>query len=155
VGDQTFGCFESYGSDGLQEIDELECVGSVIEEKVETIWCFFDVGGVGVHVVFQDELFQKEECTFVVDLLTDLSDSVPCVLSSNTSAFVALLPQDDKLDDKDLLQDGSSENLFLDGQFHFETLAVWLSVNKAGVHQFHFVQSSNSLHAQREKFPGF
>lgn len=66
--------------DGGQKIDHLGGMLSTRVEKVETVLDFFDGDGVLVGAVLEDELFEVEEGTLVIDFLPNLDEGAPGVL---------------------------------------------------------------------------
>lgn len=56
----------------LQEVDELECMPSDLEEEVNTLVDVVDLDAVAVCIVLQDELLQVEEGTLVEHVLSEL-----------------------------------------------------------------------------------
>jgi hypothetical protein len=80
-------------------------------EKVETVFTFADGHGISIRSMLQDELFEVEESALVVDLLSYLDDSSPCIFRCETGAVWTLSILDDELDLKHLLQYGRSKDL--------------------------------------------
>jgi hypothetical protein len=144
-------------------------------EKVESILGFFDSDRVLVGAVFEDELLEVEECPFVVDFLSHLDESPPCVLGSQPGAFGTLSVSDNELDLKDLLQNGSREDLsdescfsqgsrgkplpdqngahfFLDCQLESQPLAVRLCPEKVCIHKPDFLETFELAEADGKQF---
>lgn len=79
-GDELAGLCFADGGDGGEEVDELLGVVSLAEEEVDARVDFFDVDGVFVGAVLEDELFEIEEGAFVWDFLADLDVGSPGVV---------------------------------------------------------------------------
>jgi len=78
-GDELFGLFALDGSDRVEKVEHLLGVSALEVEKVETVFDFTDVDGVFVSIVFENELFEVEEGSFVGDFLADLNTGAPSV----------------------------------------------------------------------------
>lgn len=78
-GDQFLGLFGSYRRNGVEEIDKFLGVVSLGVEEVQAILDFFDIYGVFVGGVFEDELFEIEKGSLVWHFLSYLDDSSPCI----------------------------------------------------------------------------
>ena len=61
--------------------------------------------------MFQDKLFQKQECSFVWNFLADLNEGFPCILGCQLRTIRALSMLDKVLDFEYLFQDGVRQNL--------------------------------------------
>ena len=71
-----------------------------------------------MHAVFQNHLFKEIESAFVVDTLSQLHHSLPCIFRSNFVAVGAVIIINLKLHCKYLLQYYICEGFFLDCQLH-------------------------------------
>jgi len=107
----------------LYEVDKLESVASVIEVEIDTVGHFANGEGVGVGRVLQDELFQEEERSLVIDLLSHLRDRSPGVFGLRSRASRALIRLHDVLDDERLLQDGRSKHFSVMRYYSFSNMA--------------------------------
>jgi hypothetical protein len=88
-----------------------------------------------VGVVFEDELFEVEECSFVRDFLPDLDDCLPGVGCVGLRAVRTLLVGNDKFTLEGLLEDSGCECFFLDGEFDSDSTGVRFCPDKAGINQ--------------------
>lgn len=65
--------------------------------KVKTIFDLFDRNRILVRSVFENELLEIQESTFMIDFLPHLDNGLPSVLCSKFCAVRALSVQDDVL----------------------------------------------------------
>lgn len=125
---------------------------SLPEEEIDTVWLLLDVQSVLMSIVLQDDLFQIEESSLVVNSLSGLNYGLPCVLGILSLTSLALLGGDNVLDLERLLQDGRGKHLsdpsegrgraaylFLDGELDFDTPRVGLGPDEAGIDEPDFV----------------
>ena len=75
-------------------------------------------------VIFEDELFEVEECSFVRDFLTDLNGCFPGIFGVSFSTIGTLLICYNVFDIECLLKDGGGEGFFLDGEFYSNSTRV-------------------------------
>ena len=61
--------------------------------------------------MFQDELFQKQECSFVWNFLANLNEGLPRILGCQLRTIRALAMLDKILNFEYLFQDGVRQNL--------------------------------------------
>ena len=61
--------------------------------------------------MFEDKLLKKQEGTLMRDLLSDLNEGFPGVLSGKPCAVRTLCVLDEELDLEDLFEDRSSQDL--------------------------------------------
>ncbi len=125
---------------------------SLCVEKIETVLGFVDRDCVLVCVVLEDELFEVEESTLVLHLLTNLNHSTPCVLCRKTRAVWALTILNDKLDLEDLLENRRCEHLLLYCKLDSETLAVWLCPDETCVDESNFIETFELLETNGKQF---
>jgi hypothetical protein len=152
VGDEVFGALESDGGDLLQEVDELEAVTLRLEKEVQAIRLIFDIDGICVGIVFQDELFEVKERSFVDGLLSGLHHGIPGIFCFYSLAFVALHGMNHKLNHKNLLQNRRCKNLFLNGELDFQSPGMRLGPYKTSIYQLHFSESLDPLYAEGQQF---
>ena len=76
-GDELLRFLGANGCDRGEEIDEFVSVVALCVKKIQAIFCFPDVYCVFVSGVFEYELFEVEEGSFMRDFLTDLDDRTP------------------------------------------------------------------------------
>lgn len=69
--------------------------------------------------MFQNELFEVEEGSFVGDLLAHLDDGSPCVRCEALCTIWTLVVCNDILDLEGLLENRPLKRLLLDSDFHF------------------------------------
>lgn len=103
-------------------------------------------------IVFEDELFEVKEGSFVNGLLSSLNHSIPGIFCFYTLAFVALHGMNHKFNHKNLLQNRRSKNLFLNGELDFQSPGVRLSPHKTSIYQLHLRQSLDLLYAESQQF---
>ena len=84
--------------------------------------------------MFQDELFEVEESSFVRDLLAHLDNGSPCVRCETFCTIRALVVCNDVFDLESLLQDGPLKRFLLDGDLDFDSPRVRFRPDKAGVY---------------------
>ena len=92
--------------------------------------------------VFQDELFEVEEGSFVRDFLTHLYNSSPCVGCETFRTIWTLVVCNDVFDLKGLLEDGSLKCFLLDSDLHFDSSRMRFRPYKAGVYDPNFREAS-------------
>ena len=83
--------------------------------------------------MFQNELFEVEESTFVWNLLAHLDDGSPCVGRKTFCTVWALVVCNDVFHFEGLLEDGPLKGFLLNSDFHFDTPRMWLRPDKACV----------------------
>jgi len=81
------------------------------KEEIQSILDFSDRNTIPIGVVFENELFDVEESTFVVDFLSDLNERSPGVLRSESGTFGTLSSLNNVFDFEDLLKNRRSEDL--------------------------------------------
>ena len=126
---------------------------SVHEMEVQTLSMFLISysGTFLLSVVLKDELLQKEECSFVVDRLSDLHLRLPQVRRVGTLTIVTLQILNNKFNYKLLLEYGSCLHFFLNRQSNFKTPRVWLSPNKTSIQHFYSLKSLDMLKAKSQE----
>ena len=86
-------------------------MASLTVKEVKTISDFFYRDGILLSVVFEDKLFQVQECPFMRNFLSDLNHGFPGVFSSQFCAIRTLTVLNEILDLKNLFQDRVRQNL--------------------------------------------
>ena len=84
--------------------------------------------------MFQDELFEVEESSFVGDLLAHLYDGSPCVGSKTLCTVWTLVVCNDVFNLEGLLEDGPLKRFLLNGDFDFDSPRVGFRPYKAGIY---------------------
>ena len=122
VTDQLFGVFLSAQDVVFHEVDKSEGVGAVLELEVQTITSFFalDFQALFLGIVLQDHLLQEQECSLVVNLLSNLHLCRPQMRSIRLLAVVTLKILNDELDDQRLLEESPACDFFLDGELDLQ-----------------------------------
>ncbi len=92
------------------------------------VYCFFMSG------MFQDELFEVQESSFVRDLLAHLYDGSPCVGCETLCTIWTLVVCNDVLYLKSLLEDGPLKRFLLNGDFHFDSSGMRFCPDEAGIY---------------------
>ena len=92
------------------------------------VYCFFMSG------MFQDELFEVQESSFVRDLLAHLHDGPPCVGCKTLCTIWTLVVCNDVFNLEGLLEDGPLKRFLLDSNFDFDSSRMGLRPNKAGIY---------------------
>ena len=92
--------------------------------------------------MFQDELFEVEESSFVRDLLTHLYDGSPGVACKTLCTIWTLVVCNDIFDLKGLLQDRPLKSLLLDCDFDFYSSRVRFRPDEAGIYDPDFRKTS-------------
>mmetsp|Transcript_12425 Transcript_12425/g.31512 ORF Transcript_12425/g.31512 Transcript_12425/m.31512 type:complete len:207 (-) Transcript_12425:253-873(-) len=151
LGDQLLGSFVSYRKHLGQKVNKFHAMASVVEIKVQAVCFFLNSDDFLVGIVLQDQLFQVEERTLVIHLLSGLANCNPGMLCLRFLALGTHVCVDDIFDYKSLLQDSATIYLFLHCQLHFQAPAMGLCPHKASINQLHFVQTSQSLKAERQE----
>lgn len=83
-------------------------------EEIETISNLLDRDRIFLRSVLQNQLFEEQERPLVRHLLSNLYQSLPGVLRSQFCTVRTLAVLHEVLDLKDLLEDRSGEDFFLD-----------------------------------------
>lgn len=84
--------------------------------------------------MFEDELFEVEERSFVRDLLAYLYNCSPCVGCKTLCAVWTLMVCNDVFDLECLLEDGPLKRFLLDSNFHFDPPRVGFRPDKTGIY---------------------
>lgn len=84
--------------------------------------------------MFQDELFEVEEGSFVRDLLAHLYDGSPCVGRKTLCTIWALVVCNDVFNLEGLLEDGPLKRFLLNSDLHFDSPRMGFRPNKAGIY---------------------
>lgn len=92
------------------------------------VYCIFMSG------MFQDELFEVEESSFVRNLLTHLYDGSPCVGCKTLRTIWTLMVCNDVFNLKGLLEDGPLKRFLLDSNFDFDSPRMRFRPDKAGIY---------------------
>ena len=150
-GYELLGFLGARGEDGGEEGEELVGVVALGEVEVETGVGFADVDGVFVGGVFEDELFEVEEGSFVGDFLADLDDGAPGVGCEGFGAVGTLVGVDDIFNFEGLFEDGTLEGFLLDLYLDFDAPGVRLRPDEAGVGEPYFGKTAELSQAEREK----
>ena len=144
-------------------------------KEIQPIFHLLDPHRIFLRAVLQDELFEKQKCTFVCDLLTDLNECLPCIFRGEFGTVGTLGMLYEVFDFKDLLEDGSSENLrvtrfrtdaktasegrtthlFLDRERDAQALRVWFRPDEMCLGEAHLVESLEPFQTQRQKLLRF
>ena len=80
-------------------------------EKVQAVPHFPDGDGVFLDPVFEDKLFEEQEGTLMLNLLSDLNEGLPSIFCSESCTVWTLCVLDEKLDFEDLFEDRGSQDL--------------------------------------------
>ena len=76
-GDQLLRFLAANGNDGAEEVDKLLRVIPLSVEEIQSILDLLDVERISMSGVFEDQLFEVEEGSFVRDFLSNLNDRPP------------------------------------------------------------------------------
>ena len=95
---------------------------SVAELEVDTVATFFalNVTAFLCGIMLEDELFKEQECSFMVDLLSNLHLRLPQMRRVNSLAILTLQILNKKFNNKSLLNLHSTNYFFLNGYLNFE-----------------------------------
>lgn len=84
--------------------------------------------------MFQDELFEVEESSFVRDFLAHLYDGSPCVGCKAFCTIWTLVVCDDVFNLEGLLEDGPLKRFLLNSDFHLDSPRMGFCPDKAGIY---------------------
>lgn len=153
--DELFRRFRFDGSDSAEEFDHLQRMLLCRVEEIESILDFLDGNRVLVGVVLEDELFEIQESTLVVDLLSNLHECSPSVLRRQSSTFRTLRSGDGVFNLEDLLQNCRGEDLFLNRQFYPQSFRMRFGPDESSIDQSNLAQSLQLPQTDGEQFPRF
>lgn len=71
--------------------------------KIDTVVLLFDFEHFFVSIMLQNELLDEEKCLFVLNVLSDLNHSTPCMRSKLFFALITLCVSLNELYDEGLL----------------------------------------------------
>lgn len=128
---------------------------ATLEEEIQSVRLPLDIGNILVSVMLQNQLFNVQEGSLVIDFLTGLHDRSPGVLGHDLGTVHALLVGDNDFEDKGLLQDGGGEGFLLDGDLDFDAFAVRFGPDEAGVDEANLAQTLQASQAQGHQFLRF
>ena len=111
-------------------------------EKVKAVFGFAYVDGVFVRRVFEDELFEVEEGSFMGDFLADLDDCAPGVGCEGFGAVGTLVIVHHVLHFKGLLQNCSLKSFLLNGDLDFYSSRMGLCPDEACINDADFGKAS-------------
>jgi hypothetical protein len=94
----------------------------VLELEIKSIVHVLDIQAFLGSIMLNNELFKKEEGSFVINSLSNLDLSNPQMRSVCLLTVWALLICDNKLYDETLLKESAIENFLLDSQLDLNTL---------------------------------
>ena len=151
LGNDFFRRLHTNRNNGGEEFNHTKSVLFASIKEIQTVSKFLDVDGVCMGTMLEDELFEKKKSSLVGDLLANLNDGFPGVLSSDTSAVLAMLIGDDVFDNKDLLENGSSKDLFLYGKLELDPAGMRLCPNETGIHQTNLAEAAKFLETEGEQ----
>lgn len=84
--------------------------------------------------MFEDELFEVEERSFVRNLLAHLYDGSPCIGCKTLRTIWTLVVCNDVFDLEGLLEDRPLIRFLLNSDFHFDSPRMGFRPDKAGVY---------------------
>jgi hypothetical protein len=128
-----------------EELDEFSRGSTGRKVEIEAVFDLANVGGFFMGMVFEDELFEVEECAFMGNLLTDLDYGFPGVEGVCFCAVGTLLVGHDEFAFKRLLKDGRGKCFFLNREFDSDAAGVGFCPDEASVDETDFVEASEFL----------
>lgn len=114
-----------------------------------------DLNAFLLGIVLQNQLFQEQKRSFVLNLLPDLHLCLPKMGRVSLLAIIALKIGDNEIDDECLLKISSTFYFLLNSNSDLQSFRVGLGPNKRGVYKFHPLEPFDVLEAEREKLRGF
>ena len=114
-----------------------------------------DLNAFLLGVVLQNQLFQEQKCSFVLDLLPDLHLSLPKMGRVSFLAIITLKIGDNEIYNECLLKISSTFNFLLNSNSDLQSLRVGLGPNKRGVNKFDPLQPFDVLQTERQELRGF
>lgn len=109
---------------------------SRLEEKVDAMFFLLHFDALIMHVVFQNELFEKKKSLFVLGVLAQLDYCSPGVRRELFLAIFTLLEMFGKLDYETFLHRDTLVNFLRNSEFDLNSSTVRLSIEEYGVDQF-------------------
>lgn len=110
--------------------------------KVDTVVLDIHFQHLVIGTVLEDQLFDQEECFFMLDMLTHLNNSTPSVRGKLLLTIVALHIKFNKFSNESLFHLCLIVELFLNCHFHLQTLRMRLSPDKSSFNDLGSTKSS-------------
>lgn len=154
MADQLLGSYVTTGHHRLQKLNKFPSVVLATVEEVNTFVDLLYIDALFVGFVLQQQLFEVKEGLLVRRLLAHLYHGLPEVLGLSPVAIVAHHRVDDKLNDKDLLKNGTSVDLLLNRQLHLDPPRVGLCPDESGINEVDAIETLQFFQTQRQQFSG-
>jgi len=128
-------------------------MGSVTELEVNTMTSFFalNVTALFCCIMFKNELFQEQECSFVIDLLSDLHLWLPQMRRVHSLAILTLQILNNIFNNESLLNLHAANYFFLNGYLNFELLGMRLCPDERSINELDSTEALDMLETKLEK----